>query len=79
MQGKVEKVGLAPWEEEYARDKKIAERTSFTRSQWFSMGRRVWASNADAVKTITVRSTGATLFLFDESQTEPLESRQQRG
>jgi hypothetical protein len=71
LEEKVKKFeGLTPWEEENERETKIAQRTSLTRSQWWDMGRKVIASNAEAVKTITVRSTGNTLYLFSEEQTE---------
>ncbi len=58
-------------EREYQRERQQQPqtRTSFSRSQWYSKGRRVVATNAQAVKTIIVRSTGNTLYLFEESQT----------
>jgi hypothetical protein len=73
MQGKVQKIeGLTPFELEHSRqqrrEKQEQERTSWTRSQWYSAGYRVTATDGEAVRSFVVNSTGRVLYLFDETQ-----------
>jgi hypothetical protein len=70
MLGKVAKnVGLAPWEQDYEEQKREAERTLFSRSQWRAKGRMVIVGDEEARKTIVARGNGHTLLLFSEDQT----------
>jgi hypothetical protein len=73
MQGKVKKLnGLTPFELEHSRqqrrERQKQERTSWTRSQWYSAGYRVTATDAEAVRSFVLKSTGRMLYLFDETQ-----------
>jgi hypothetical protein len=72
----IRKNELAPWELEHLellREEHIrrieSQRTHFTRSQWYSKGRRVVVSNSDAARTMTTR-TGHLLHLFSFEQTK---------
>jgi hypothetical protein len=64
---------LAPWEQEYERERIMAARTHFTKQQWRAKGRWVVVSDEEAPR-VTVTRNGRTLYLFSEDQTE--EARQ---
>jgi hypothetical protein len=71
----MKKEQFASWELEHFRQKRLDERTTFTRDQWKRKGKYVVVEDQEARRSIVTRA-GHTLHLFSEDQCVPLEPRQ---